>query len=287
MKTRSFSLCVFYTWLSIFSLLPLLVIVGVSFLSHDSMHLVRLPLTLENYSELFTPVILKIFARSFLVASITTICCLAIAYPFSYLLVKARHQSLLLLLIVIPCWTSSLIRTYALMAILKTKGWLNLLLLKLHLIHAPLPFLYSNFAVILGSIYNLFPFMVLPLFANMERFDFRWVEAAKDLGASPWQIFSRIFFPNTINGVMSGCLMVFLPSMTLFYISNVLGGARSTLLGNLIQEQFLISQNWPQGAATSILLTGFLLLILSVGYSRWRKNMPDELQRNGNRVVFH
>lgn len=262
MKAKSLSLTFFYGWLLLFSFLPLSLVVAASFLSRDSLHLVTLPFTLDNYTALIDPVFAKIFLRSVGIALITTLCCLLVAYPFSYLMIKSRHQSLLLLLIIIPFWTSSLVRTYSLIAILKFKGVLNAILLKLHLIDAPLSLLYSNFAVILGLVYNLFPFMVLPLFTNMERFDFRLIEAAKDLGANKWDIFWRVFLPNTASGIVSGSLLVFLPAMTLFYIPNVLGGARSILLGNLIQNQFLVVENWPQGSATSVVLTLLLVLLL-------------------------
>ncbi|ASQ46354.1 ABC transporter permease [Legionella clemsonensis] len=262
MKVRSLSIYFIYTWLIIFCLVPLSLVLIASFLSKDSVHLVSTPFTWDNYSTLLTPTFMKIFFRSLWIALLTTGGCLLLAYPFSYLLVKSRHQSLLLLLIIIPFWTSSLVRTYSLIAILKAKGVLNSILLKLHLIDSPLSLLYTNFAVITGLIYNLFPFMVLPIFTNMERFDFRLIEAAKDLGASKRNLFFRVFLPNTASGIAAGCLLVLLPAMTLFYIPNVLGGARSILLGNLIQDQFLVLSNWPQGAATSVILTTLLLFLL-------------------------
>jgi len=263
MKTKAYSVYILYIWLFLFSFLPLLLVLAVSVLSKDSNKLVTLPLTLSNYAGLFTPVFAKILLRSVLIALLTTGLCLLVAYPFSYFMIKSRHRSLLLLLIIIPFWTSSLIRTYALIAILKYKGLLNALLLKWHIIDAPLSLLYSNFAVISGLVYNLFPFMVLPIVNNMERFDFRLLEAAQDLGASRWAAFTRVFLPGTAAGVLSGCILVFLPAMTLFYIPNVLGGARSILLGNLIQNQFLVLEDWPQGAATSAVLTAILLLLLA------------------------
>ncbi|WED41830.1 ABC transporter permease [Legionella cardiaca] len=264
MKGKSISIYFIYTWLIVFSLIPLSLMLIASFLSKDSMHLVTMPFTLANYSALLTPTFAKIFFRSIFIALLTTGGCLLLAYPFSYLLVKSKHQSLLLLLIIIPFWTSSLVRTYSLIAILKAKGVLNTMLLSLHLIDSPLSLLYSNFAVIIGLVYNLFPFMVLPIFTNMERFDFRLIEAAKDLGATKWDIFFRVFLPNTASGIAAGCLLVLLPAMTLFYIPNVLGGARSVLLGNIIQDQFLVLGNWPQGSATSMILTALLLLLLIV-----------------------
>lgn len=268
MKTRSFAIYSLYFWLVAFCIIPLSLVLFVSFLSSDSTHLARLPFTFANYSALFTPVFAKILFRSVFIGALATLGCLILAYPFSYLLVKSKHQSMLLMLIIIPFWTSSLVRTYSLIAILKAKGILNAILLKLHLISVPLPFLYSNFAVFIGLVYNLFPFMVLPIFSNMERFDFRLIEAAKDLGANRWSIFFRVFLPNTVNGIASGCLLVLLPAMTLFYIPNVLGGARSALLGNLIQDQFLVLENWPQGSATSVALIVLLFLVLAI--YRWQ-----------------
>jgi len=262
MKTRPLPIYFIYTWLILFSLIPLSLVLIASFLSRDSTHLVTMPLTLSHYTNLLTMQFANVFLRSLVIAFITTAACLLLAYPFSYLLVKSKHQSVLLLFIIIPFWTSSLVRTYALIAILKLHGILNAILLKLHWIDHPLSLLYSNFSVICGLIYTLFPFMVLPIFTNMERFDFRLIEAAKDLGAGRLSIFFRVFLPCTATGIISGCSLVLLPAMTLFYIPNVLGGARSILLGNMIQNQFLVLENWPQGAATSIVLTATLILIL-------------------------
>lgn len=261
-KNKPNSLYFLYAWLLLFSIIPLSLVLLASFLSKGHAHLVDMPFTLDNYTHLISPMVARVFLRSLLIASITTALCLLLAYPFSYLLIKSKYQSILLLFIIIPFWTSSLIRTYALIAILKFNGILNALLLNLHLIHEPLSLLYTNVAVIAGLVYNLFPFMVLPIFTNMQRFDFRLIEAAKDLGAHRLHIFLHVFLPNTANGVISGCLLVFLPAMTLFYIPNVLGGARSILLGNMIQTQFLTLDNWPQGAATSMVLTVALLFIL-------------------------
>ena len=262
MKTKPITLYAIYTWIFLFGLIPLSLVFIASFFSRDATHLITFPLTLAHYKSLFSPILGHVMLRSLMMASITTIACLVLAYPFSYFMVRSKHQSMLLLFIIIPFWTSSLVRTYALVAILKFNGVLNTLLLKLHLITTPLPLLYSNFAVISGLIYTLFPFMVLPLFSNMERFDFKLLEAAEDLGANRVTVFFRVFLPNTTQGIVSGTLLVFLPAMTLFYIPNVLGGARSILIGNLIQNQFLVEENWPAGAATSIFLTGMLLLLL-------------------------
>ncbi len=262
MKTNRLPLYAVYIWLFLFGFIPLSLVFVASFFSRDPIHLITLPLTLVHYKTLFSPLLGHVMLRSLTMATLTTLTCLVLAYPFSYFMVRSKHQSLLLLFIIIPFWTSSLVRTYALVAILKFNGVLNTVLLNLHLITTPLPLLYSNFAVISGLIYTLFPFMVLPLFSNMEHFDFKLLEAAEDLGANRLTLFFRVFLPNTTRGIVSGSLLVFLPAMTLFYIPNVLGGARSILIGNLIQNQFLVEENWPAGAATSICLTVMLLLLL-------------------------
>lgn len=262
MKIKPFSIYFIYSWLFLFAIIPIGMIFLVSFLTDNSLHLMSLPWTLQNYIPLMSPVFANVLFRSVTIAFFTTVACLIIAYPFTYIIIKSKYQSFWLSLIIIPFWTSSLIRTYSMIAILKLNGILNGLLLKLHLIDHPITFLYSNFAVMCGLIYNLFPFMVLPLFSNMERFDFKLIEAAKDLGANRFVIFFRVFLPNTIQGIIAGSLMIFLPAMTLFYIPYILGGARSLLLGNLIQNQFLVTENWPAGAATSVILTLTLIMLL-------------------------
>ena len=264
MHRKPYALITLYSWLILFALIPMILVFMTSFLSSNEQTLVSLPVSLQAYIALFDPLLGRVFLRSILMAVFATAGCLIIAYPFAYAMIKSKRQSLLLVLIIIPFWTSSLIRTYALIALLKYKGLINEWLLAIGLIKAPLSLLYSQTAVMIGLIYTLFPFMVLPLYTQMERFDFRLIEAAQDLGANRWQIFSRVFFPMTIPGIVAGSLLVSLPAMTLFYIPNILGGARTLLLGNLIQDQFLLTQNWPQGAATSIALTAVLLGLLSI-----------------------
>lgn len=246
-------------WLFIFSFLPALILLFLSFLTNDTKSIAKLPFTLENYSQLLQPIFLKIAWRSFYIASLSTIICLILAYPFSYFLLQLKNKTLVIILILIPFWTNSVIRTFSMVDLLKTHGVVNKLLLSFHLISGPIQILYSNIAVLIGLIYNLLPFMILPIFNAMETIDLKCIEAAKDLGANSWQIFYKIFWPQTQTGVVNGCIMVFLPAMTLFYIPNILGGSKSMLIGNLIQNQFLFLNNWPQGAATSTLLSILLV----------------------------
>jgi spermidine/putrescine transport system permease protein len=266
---KAFSLAIVWTWLTVFALVPFCLVLLTSFLSHDTQHLARLPFTAANYLSLYDPFYFQIFARSFLLAGLCAFFCLILGYPFAYIIsrLSPRAKSFSVLLIIVPFWTSSLIRSYALIAILKAKGLFNTVLLAMGIITQPLPILFTNTAVIIGLIYNLLPFMVLPILTNIERLDCRLVDAAHDLGASWSTIFRRIILPLTMPGIVAGCTLVFLPAMTIFYIPDILGGAKSVLVGNLIQREFLATHAWPAGAATSIVLTSFLALLI-IGYRK-------------------
>lgn len=272
---KAVTLSTTWVWLLIFALLPTLLVFLVSLMTKSSMDLYSTPLTLDNYRELLHPIYLKVFARSALLAAAATFICLLIAYPFAYNISQShpRIKSLLLLFVIIPFWTSSLIRTYAIMAILKAKGLINNLLLAIGVIDQPLQLLYTNTALLIGLIYTLLPFMILPLYANMEKLDHTLIEAAHDLGASKKTVFIRVLLPLTMPGILSGAMLVFLPAMTLFYLPSLLGGAKSTLLGNLIQGQFLSAVDWPLGAATSIALL-FIMSLLMIFY--WSQTKSDD-----------
>lgn len=244
-------------------ILPFGFMMGISVLHAHRQTLVSLPLTVMHYQALFDPLYLRIFLKSFYIAFATTLICLVLGYPFAYCIAQASQKikPVLMMLLIIPFWTSSLIRTYAMMAFLKAHGLLNSALLALGVIAHPLPLLYTNLAVFIGLVYNLLPFMVMPLIVTLERLDVRLIEAARDLGATSWQTFTKVVLPATLPGILGGSLLVFLPAMTLFYIPDLLGGAKSMLLGNLIQHEFLFARNWPMGAAISVLLTGVMLCL--------------------------
>lgn len=274
---RFFSLSIVWFWMLAFALVPLLLVTLASFLSHNENHLVTLPITLENYAALGSRVYLKIFRESFYIAGTCTLLCLLLGYPFAYRVARmqSRLRELLVLLIIIPFWTSSLIRCYSIMTLLKPRGVINSLLLWTGVIDKPLQIMFTDTAVMIGLVYNLLPFMVLPLLTNIERLDDRLVDAARDLGANRFTTFRKIILPLTLPGIISGCILVFLPAMTLFYIPDLLGGSKSILLGNLIQNQFLIAQNWPLGSAVSMVFT-LLLVVLMLIY--W-KSIRNGLQR--------
>ena len=261
---KVFSLSVVWIWLFVFSLLPYVLMLAASFMSHNQNQLLTFPFTLQSYFQVFNDIYFRIFEKSFYLAGICTLLTLIFSYPFAYILATTadRFKSLLLMLVIIPFWTSSLIRSYAMIAVLKTKGILNAILLSLGIIHLPLQLLYTNIAVMVGLVYNLMPFMILPLYANIERLDHRLIDAGRDLGASKIRIFLKIIIPLTKPGIMAGIILFFLPAMTLFYIPDLLGGAKSMLLGNLIQDQFLFANNWPMGAAISVLLTLMMAIML-------------------------
>lgn len=256
-------------WLFILALVPFILIVAVSFLNvGQGHHIVQFPFTVNAYQQLLQPIFLTVLGRSLAVSAVTTVLCLLLGYPFAYCLTRlpSSWRQFMLFLLIIPFWTSSLIRAYAMITILKARGLLNQTLLHLGIIHQPMHILYTPVATQIGLVYSLLPFMVLPIYSVLEKLDWDLVEAARDLGATRLQTFIRIILPLSRSGILSGVLLVFLPAMTIFYIPKVLGGARSMLLGNLINNQFLQAQNWPLGSALSVALTVLMLMMLGIYY---------------------
>lgn len=265
-------------WLIVFGLSSFVLMVVLSFLEHESVHVVAWKFTLQNYRDLCNPVFVEIFLKSFYISFIVTMICLVLGYPFAYFLARLprcyRNAGLLCLLL--PFWTSSVVRNYAMVTLLKTKGALNTTLLALGIIEKPLSILFTELAVTIGLVYTLLPFMILPIYVNLERFDFSLIEAARDLGASGMRVVSKILLPLSFSGILGGSVLVFLPAMTLFYISDLLGGAKTVLLGNLIEKQFLTENNWPRGAATNVILTVLLAIGLIVYWLKLEKRDKND-----------
>lgn len=264
-------------WLIVFALLPNLFVLIISFLEPDKLTYVLPDFTLDNYRRLASPSFLAIFFDSLWLALSSTLICLAVGYPFAYIMARApqRVRPWLLLLIIIPFWTSSLIRTYSLINILQNNGMLSKLLEFLHITSGPVSFMYSEFAVLVGLAYTMLPFMILPIYAAVEKLDTRLIDAANDLGAGSLRTFWHIILPLTAPGIMSGCILVFLPALTLFYVPDVLGGGKGLLLGNYIQMQFTKPvPDWPLGAATSSILT-LVLALMVLGY-KWSLKMSSQ-----------
>ncbi len=266
-KTRLNIILLISGWFLLFGVIPLLLLVITSFMTMDTARLVALPFSGKAYLDLMDPAYISVFTRSLRLALITTVLCLGIGFPFAWYTARMtpKWRTSVLVLLMIPFWTNSLVRTYAMRMVLGTHGILNKALLFLGVIETPLKIMYTDYAVIAGLFYLMLPFMVLPLYATVEKLNYHLVEAARDLGAGPLAVFMRVIIPLTLPGIMAGCVMVFVPAMGLFYVASLLGGARQLLVGNLIWQQFLNARNWPLGSATSIVLIVLMALML-IGY---------------------
>ena len=252
-------------YLIVFLILPLVLVIVLSFTTRGPYGDVVYRFNLENYIRLIDPIYVRILGYSVATAAGTTAATLLIGYPLAYYIARApeRRRAFLLFLILIPFWTNFIIRIYAWIMILRTEGLLNNLLLGLHLIQAPLDILYTPTAVLIGMLYEFLPFMILPLFTSLEKIDAAQLEAAADLGARPWRAFLRVTLPLSVPGIVAGSILVFIPAMGMFVIPDLMGGAKTVLVGNLIRNQFLTARNWPFGAAASmVLLIGTLLITL-------------------------
>lgn len=269
------------SWLTLFVLLPNLMIFVTSFLTRDDAHFVSMAFTLDNYSRLMDPLYADVLLHSLNMAFIATLGCLLLGYPFAWCLTKlpARVRPLMLFLLIVPFWTNSLIRIYGLKIFLSTRGWLNEFLLWIGVIDKPFRIMYTSEAVILGLMYILLPFMVLPLYSSLEKLDKSCLEAARDLGANKLKTFLRIILPLTMPGIVAGGLLVFIPAMGMFFVADLLGGAKNLLIGNVIKSQFLNIRDWPFGAATSIVMTLLMgLMLLAYWRAARMLNTKVELQ---------
>ena len=255
-------------WLVLFVMIPNIMIIGTSFLTRDEANLIEMTFTLDNYIRLADPLYFKVLMHSFYMALIATLLCLSIGYPFAYIVAKMpeKWRPFMLFLVIVPFWTNSLIRTYGLKIVLGTQGVLNKSLLALDIIDKPLRIMYTETAVMIGLVYILLPFMILPLYSAIEKLDDTYLEAAKDLGANKLQTFLKVVLPLTMSGIIGGCLLVLLPALGMFYISDLLGGAKNLLIGNVIKSQVLNARDWPFGAATSIALTVAMAIMLYAYY---------------------
>ena len=261
---RTVTLWLIWGWLLIFALLPNILVIAVSFLTRDTSDFISLPVTIDSYLRLLDPLYFEVFAHSLWMAGITTVLCLLLGYPFAWLVsrVHLRWQPLLMLLLILPFWTNSLVRVYALKLLLATNGLINKALLAIGIIETPINMLYTQGAVIVGLTYLLFPFMMLPLYAVFTDLRDDMLLASQDLGASRRQTFWHIVLPLTTPGIISGVLLVLLPAMGMFYVADILGGSRNLLVGNIIKNQFLDARDWPFGAAASVLLTLAMAVLL-------------------------
>ena len=258
-----------FAWVAVFVVAPTLIMLVYSFSERGTLGGVVFNFTLANYAAVFDPTYLQIVVRSIIFAGLTTLFCLGMGYPVAYFIGRAdeRWRNLLLMLVMIPFWTSFLIRTYAWVTILKSEGLLNSMLLQWSLISQPFEMLYTPGAVLLGLVYTFLPFMILPIYTSVEKLDNALIEAAFDLGAGPLRAFSKVIVPMTSPGITAGILLVFIPALGLYAVNDILGGGKVDMIGNIIENQFKgNARNWPFGAALGItLMVGFAVAFWFTG----------------------
>jgi len=259
-------------WLIVFVVIPGIILLVYSLCERDEVGGVIFKFSFDNYQRVFDPVYLRIFGRSIGYAALTTVLCVVIGYPVAFYIGRA-HEALrnrLLLLVMVPFWTSFLIRTYAWITILKQEGMLNSLVQTMNLGLEPFNLLYTPTAVIIGLVYAYLPFMILPIYGSAEKLDNSLIEAAYDLGAGPVRAFSSVIVPLTMPGIAAGTLLVFVPAIGMFAITDLMGGAKVPMIGNVIQNQFLQARDWPFGAALGVIF----MLMFALTYVILQRRAP-------------
>jgi putrescine transport system permease protein len=273
---RWFVVAVPYLWLIVLFLVPFIIVFKISFsetrlamppyaplLEWRDGAIVGIKLYLSNYRFLFTD---KLYVSALLyslkVASVSTLLCLLIGYPMAYAIARSTTawKNLLLMLIVLPFWTSFLLRVYAWIGLLKSNGVINNVLLALGLIHTPLTLMQTDFAVFVGIVYSYLPFMILPLYANLEKHDATLLEAAADLGARPWRAFLRVTLPLSVPGMMAGSLLVFIPAVGEYVIPSLLGRTDQLMIGRVLSDEFFANRDWPVASAVAVLMLVLLVV---------------------------
>ncbi len=246
-------------WILIFTIVPLGLLLFFSITLSTPSGII---FSLDNFRRFTEPIYLKVLIRSLSLAGISTVLCLILGYPAAMFLSSRdlKHRNTMVLLMVLPMWINFLLRTYAWLTLLERKGLINTILRSIGL--PALSLLYNDFAVFLGMVYNFLPFMVLPIYSVLSKIDRHLIEAAEDLGADPALVFRKVIFPLSIPGVISGITMVFMPAVTTFVISRLLGGGQYTLIGNLIEQQFLTVGDWNFGSAISMVMMAVILIAM-------------------------
>jgi spermidine/putrescine transport system permease protein len=255
-------------WLFLFVIAPTVMLVVVSFAERDALGRIVYDFTFQNYIRAFDWLWLKVLFSSLWYALLTTLICLFVGYPVAYTIGRAplHWRGLLLMLVMVPFWTSFLIRTYAWITILSKDGLLNSLLVSAGIFTQPAEFLYTPFAIVLGLVYNFLPFMILPIYTSVEKLDNALIEAAYDLGAGPLRAFSQVIIPLTRPGIAAGAMLVFVPSIAMFAITTLMGGGSNPTIGEVIFKQFTSGRNQPFGAALGSLL--LLIFVLALWITR-------------------
>ena len=253
-------------WMVLFVVVPFAYILAVSFMGRGTYGGVTLAFTFDNYRRIFDPAYLKVFGDSIMLSAVTTVLCALIAYPFAYFIAQKSEvvKTVFISAVMVPFMVSTLVRLFSWINLLRTDGIINTLLVNLHILAKPVDMVYNSFGVTVGMVYTLIPFMILPLYSAIEKLDKSLLEAGGDLGATPFKSLLRITLPLTVPGLFAGCVMVFIPALGYFFVSDLLGGSKTLYIGNLIRNQFETAKDWPFGAALSIFLIAITLLALFV-----------------------
>lgn len=253
-------------WSVLFIYVPMALLLFMSFMTKGPLGIIKYEFTLENYKAIFDSVYFNVVKESVLVAFITTLLSVLMGYPFAYFMAmkKKKISGILMVLLMIPFWTNELVMVYSFVILLNNSGLVNTFLQAVGITKEPLSMLYNNFAVIAGMLYMLLPFAVLPMYSSIEKLDKGLLEASKDLGAGPVKTFFKITLPLTAPGIFAGVILVFIPTIGYYQITDMLGGGTQMMIGNLINNQFSISRNWPFGAALSMLLAVLILVMLFI-----------------------
>ncbi len=254
----------YFVWSAIMIVVPMLLIVLYAFTIGGN-DVITFKVTLDNFVRFFSdPIFLDVLSRSLWVAVVTTVICLLLGYPVAYIIsqMDGRQKAIMVLLITMPMWINMLVRTYAWVGILQDKGVINTILGMFGI--GPISLIYTDFAVVLGMVYNFIPFMILQIYTALSKLDKSYLEAASDLGANKVESFLRITLPLSLPGVLSGITLVFLPAVSSFFIPKMLGGGQYVLIGNVIESQFLTSGNWNFGSAISLIMTVIVMLSLLI-----------------------
>ena len=251
-------------WMMVFVLLPLVYVVFISFMQRDAFGGIEYQFTITNYTEILQPVYLSVIWKSIKLAFFTTAICILIGYPLAYYIARkpSRVAAKLLMLVMIPFWTNTLVRLYSISLLGQPNSFFNQFLMNIGLISKPLNILYSDGIVVVGFLISMLPFAILPLYASIEKLDKSYLEASSDLGAKPAVTFWRITIPLTLPGIVASVILVFIPSLGMYFVPEALGGGKVMLIGSLIRNQFLVTKNWPFGASLSILLVLITLIML-------------------------
>ena len=263
-------------WMYLLVAIPFLYIIIISFMNKGTYGGVEPGFTFQNYADILNPLYIITFGKSFLISFIVTLICLLIAYPFSYFVARKTEikKTIFMALVMVPFCVSMIIRLFSWINILRGEGVVNRFLMSIGLISEPLKLVYSQTGAMIGLVYMLLPFMILPLYSSIEKLDKSLLEAANDLGAKPVISFLKVTLPLTKPGIFAGCVMVFIPSMGLYFVTDLLGGSKTLVVGNLIKNQFITARNWPLGAAMSVILMIITVLMLK-GYQKAGGSMDD------------